>query len=954
MRNMYLRMRLAGAAALAIAFWGCSTANDSATINEAGKHPANWVVADTGGNHPGVYLSSPGQCFVCHGNDLKGGISGVSCFSASLNGITCHAQGPSAHPTGFADPAVHGARAKAALGGMNGFAFCQKCHGTAFTGATTPSGVTSSSCVACHGVPAPHSKKPWRGSTSTHASVDQSNAPVCAQCHTAGANLSTPILSTYASGTPGCFNSTLCHGSVGHASDPRQPWSSGDNHGAAAKGNPASGDGMALCRSCHGQTLAGNGSAPSCFSCHQTAPHSPTPWRSTITTPTARTHANTNTQNAVVCAGCHQGNQKLTVPVTVAGTPSCFDNSMCHGATGHTDTSLFPVPTQTWKTPINHGAKAKGSTAANNAGFTYCRNCHGSGSATDPLFKGGRALTSCMNVLGCHGLLNGAPHPSKPWRGTTAAGSTGHTSTDTTNDAICAICHTNGANSSRAPQPLDLVGSTGCFNATMCHGITGHADTSVYPAPWSSPTNHGAFARTNPSAGATKGFAYCQHCHGTDFSGGNAKQSCYPCHTVSAPHPKKGDWTPAAGTLSHVNTGEGNAAICAACHNATTKNLSSSPVNYVARFAPAGSFTTALPGCFNGSLCHSDVRRTSNCNACHGPLSATQFNSLAGVTATTDAAVGAHISHLNAATQTVPLSVNIACGECHTVPAVPTISGLHRNGAVDIAFGALSKTGGLTPTTSRDAVTGALVCANTYCHGTTLTGGTNKSPRWNDTTYLSGSGCGTCHGYPPATASGIHTGKGPTNCITCHSHVNSSGTGFSDPTKHINGTIEATGGHAFPFPGSVHNTAAGTAPFSGCTGCHAIGTAASPYPVAAGTPPDCRSCHTKAAPIGNPARCDSCHGSSTTAGRPNGTAFPDVAGAHGDHSGFACSDCHGTAGTGQTTHGPSNRTAHNDANVVVQFPAGFTFNRTGNGHGTCTGSCHSVSTNKTRTHNDTW
>ncbi|TWJ13889.1 CxxxxCH/CxxCH domain-containing protein [Geobacter argillaceus] len=948
-------VKLFSVAAVTAVLWGCSTANDSATINEAGKHPAGWADVNTGGNHPGVYLASPGQCFVCHGNDLKGGISAVSCFSASFNGITCHPRGPSAHPTGFADPANHGARAKAALGGMNGFAFCQKCHGTAFNGGTTPAGITSSSCVACHGVAAPHSKKPWRGSTRTHASVDQSNAAVCAQCHTAGANLSTPVITTYASGTPGCFNSTLCHGAVGHASDPRQPWSSADNHGKAAKGSPDAGDGMALCRACHGQPLSGNGSVPSCFSCHQTAPHSPSPWRRTITTPAARTHADTNTQNAPVCAGCHQGNQRLTVPVAVTGTPSCFDNSMCHGATGHNDTTLFPVPAQAWNVPVNHGAKAKGSTMAGNSGFTYCRNCHGTGSTADPLFKGGRALTSCMNVLGCHGMLNNAPHPSAPWRGTTAAGSIGHPSTDTSNDAICAICHTNGANSSRTPQPQDLKGNTGCFNATMCHGITGHADTTVYPAPWSAPVNHGAFARTDPSAGATKGFSYCQHCHSTDFSGGNAQQSCYPCHTVSAPHPKKADWTLAAGTLSHVNTGEGNAAICANCHNNTTKNLSSAPVNYQARFAPAGSFNQlALPGCYNGSLCHANVRKTSNCDACHGPLSPTVFNSLAGVTSTSDAKVGTHISHLNAATQTVPLSANIACGECHPVPSSPVIGGAHRNGTTDITFGTLAKTGGLTPTYSGGS------CSNTYCHGATLPASSpaRANPSWNapfltgtagtvgDGSTTSGTGdCSKCHGYPPMTAA--HTGKLATQCISCHPHVNASGTGFTDPTKHINGTIDASGGHGFPYDGATHRSVANAqAPFTNCTGCHDATTSGGTYPVAAGTAPLCSACHLSMGNFtGATPGCWDCHGATASDGRPNGTSFPNRQGGLNGHNRsthiVACTVCHPFT-AGDTRHGWSNRqtSSYAQVNATINWNPGTRQP----GTGSCTPSCHGLQT----------
>jgi hypothetical protein len=50
-------------------------------------------------------------------------------------------------------------------------------------------------------VSAPHpSGATWVNSTSpTHRTTNSANAPVCAQCHQSSA------------GTPGCFNSTLCH-----------------------------------------------------------------------------------------------------------------------------------------------------------------------------------------------------------------------------------------------------------------------------------------------------------------------------------------------------------------------------------------------------------------------------------------------------------------------------------------------------------------------------------------------------------------------------------------------------------------------------------------------------------------------------------------------------------------------------------------------------------------------
>ena len=83
---------------------------------------------------------------------------------------------------------------------------------------------------------------------------------------------------------------------------------------------------------------------------------------------------------------------------------------------------------------------------------------------------------------------------------------------------------------------------------------------------------------------------------------------------------------------------------------------------------------------------------------------------------------------------------------------------------------------------------GTKTCANTYCHGSTLTGGTTKNPVWGATL----TGCGTCHGFPPAT--GSHTGVTATQCVNCHTHVNATGTGFTNAALHINGTIDAAGG----------------------------------------------------------------------------------------------------------------------------------------------------------------
>ena len=120
------------------------------------------------------------------------------------------------HDAGWESPDSHGAAAKAAAGSTTGFAVCQECHADNFIGGI--SNITCLNTAGCHGasVSAPHSPKPWRGGTRTHTNTDQSNAPICALCHTNGANSSVQPSPFDSGAAPGCFNNTLCHGAVGH------------------------------------------------------------------------------------------------------------------------------------------------------------------------------------------------------------------------------------------------------------------------------------------------------------------------------------------------------------------------------------------------------------------------------------------------------------------------------------------------------------------------------------------------------------------------------------------------------------------------------------------------------------------------------------------------------------------------------------------------------------------
>jgi hypothetical protein len=289
-----------------------------------------------------------------------------------------------------------------------------------------------------------------------------------------------------------------------------------------------------------------------------------------------------------------------------------------------------------------------------------------------------------------------------------------------------------------------------------------------------------------------------------------------------------------------------------------------------------------------------------------------------------------------------------SCAECHAIPVFPFAPANHADtNWVDTGqlHGAAAKA---RPSLTNTGINqGFKMCQS--CHGADFKGGVAGVSCLNN--------ChtdpATPHAFPPWVIPDTpytHTNTDPANaavCAECHTH----GKNLSTPilTHYATGTPgcfnstlchgDVSPPHAFPYPGSVHSLFA-VAPFTDCLVCHT--NSGGVYPVAAG-PPDCRGCHKKASPGVN--ACGSCHGPLAGDGRPNGTAFPDVEGHHNvpEHV-LDCSTCHGAAaGSGQTTHGPSNGTAHHDANVIIDFSIGAPgvhFIRTGNGHGTCTSPCH--------------
>jgi hypothetical protein len=120
-------------AAVVLTIIGCGSPNDQAPFdNDAQNHTPTWIA-----DHSATAETASASCAECHGEEFAGGISGISCTS-------CHLGGPfSAHPTSWTQPIAldHSTYVE-----LNGTVGCSNmdCHGTDLLGGTT--GVSCTAC----------------------------------------------------------------------------------------------------------------------------------------------------------------------------------------------------------------------------------------------------------------------------------------------------------------------------------------------------------------------------------------------------------------------------------------------------------------------------------------------------------------------------------------------------------------------------------------------------------------------------------------------------------------------------------------------------------------------------------------------------------------------------------------------------------------------------------------
>jgi len=643
---------------------------------------------------------------------------------------------------------------------------------------------------------------------------------------------------------------------------------------------------------------------------------------------------------ATVLSGRHD-NHLNTTRNTSLGLDNAFNCVDCHSKT---ITDINNVTLADKSKHINKLADFSGARAGGSAGYNrasrVCSNvyCHSDGNSGNLVFVSmtgsknwnGNASFGCN---GCHGRTSsfGVPDYANGGPGINANNHARHLSQPgmPASTTACSVCHLKTVSATAAGQFKD-------FSAAVYH-LNGNPSV--------------VFDTVRVGAAAAYSASTCSnvYCHstvqGAGGSGapvfqspvwGQTSTGCNFCHA---------DMSAAAGTGGHEGHVLSSGLTCSVCHGS---GYTAATVTYPGHvnnkinlhFTGSGSGTvyannstidpgTAYEACFT-SLCHGSIVTATwgvttpnpKCEKCHGYRSA-PWTALNGDTDPFLTTAGTHFSHISSS-GAIKYAKPFSCAECHASSISLATESVAAAGHFDTptpaepVFGSLARTGGANPVISiPDPVNdpGRVICSNVYCHGATLPASTppRTDPVWNNPFFDPAGGgfnCSFCHGYPPAT--GAHVGKGPTDCITCHAHVNASGDGFTNPVLHVNGIIEASGFHTYPNPGAIHLSLPGaTTPATSCgtTGCHDFTTAGS-YPVSRGTPPNCRACHTTGLlRTVATSSCWDCHGASDIDGKPNGNVFPNISGNHTVHTaltGTSCNTCHTGFGAGSSKHGFSN------------------------------------------------
>ena len=237
------------------------------------------------------------------------------------------------------------------------------------------------------------------------------------------------------------------------------------------------------------------------------------------------------------------------------------------------------------------------------------------------------------------------------------------------------------------------------------------------------PSAHGTSAKSAPTS--TAGFSYCQTCHGNDFTGGTALQTCLNttgCHGAGVNAPHAGSWLP-GDTYTHTTTDQGNAPVCGLCHLGN-------------RQPPAYVTLSQTVGCFDNTLCHADIGAPHavpyTSAALHGPAAKADLTNCQACHSDQPAGGAGSNPRFN-----VPKgSLANGCEDCH---------------ATNMAHP--SPWRGFVTNDTGHMTAGNMANACVLCHGANLDGVGGVGPACTSCHMLGSpltmTNCTSCHGNPP-------------------------------------------------------------------------------------------------------------------------------------------------------------------------------------------------------------
>jgi predicted CxxxxCH...CXXCH cytochrome family protein len=614
------------------------------------------------------------------------------------------------HQTGWLDTLSTNFHGKYIRGQSWDFSSCYKCHGNDYAGGTSKSSCnvegchpgTPESCTTCHG---------GYNNTTGAPPKDLNNNY---RTDSTGVGAHTVHLTQSKWGKP--LDCTDCHvkptklNDEGHIdSDLPAEIVWGD---FAKTGNLSPMYNNTTCSNvyCHGGSLAGG---------------------STVT-------PKWNQQDSLSCDACH-GLPPSTGAHAKHVTNSQQDCDVCHNSYQMNST----VNTETHidgKIDVQFSAEIGGSFANGT-----CSNvsCHGSGDSPPWFFIGSLGCT------GCHGGIDnntGAP----PY----------DLSGNTNSSAKGVGAHTAHVGSPEWIQPLDC---SECHVKPAQVNWPGHVD-SDRPAE----ITWGELSKTDGLSPQWNG-TNCNnvYCHGKSLTGGNNNNpvwtsdqdlTCDACHGL------------APNTGGHNKHTADYRIECSTCHDGYVNNSVNKQVHV------NGNRDVQLSGLVGGSyengtcadvICHGSKQTPSwtntadfGCTSCHGGNdndTGAPPNDIHGNTSKTATGVGAHTAHVDNPKWAQALD----CNECHIRPSeISDATHIDGDFQAEITWGEFSKTGELSPEWNGSG------CANVYCHGTSLSAGSDINPSWTSTSEIS---CDACHGLPPTTgAHEEHLQNDLIDCDVCH------------------------------------------------------------------------------------------------------------------------------------------------------------------------------------------